>query len=487
MSQFENLKMRKNKIRNILIIAFGVVSLSSCVKEDFDNPPSTNVDPDITANRTIAQLKSLAIVNQFVQITEDIVVSGIINADDKSGNIYKQIIFQDSTAGLLINVDLNSYYALYPKGRKIFVKCQGLHIAYDNGMIQLGVLDNSGTQPALGRIPQGLVDQHILRGVWNQTVTPKVVTLGNLANFNPAYENQLVTFSNVEFVPADTAETFANAPAQQSLARIIEDCCGHTAEIYTSGYATFASTLTPKGKGSLTCIYQVYNSSVQLVINDITDVNMTGTRCGTSSNIIGTGALMNISDIRNLYSGCGGVFTPGTKLRGTIISDRTTSNITANNIVVQHGTAGIIVRFTSANGTLNLNDSVEVNLSGDSLTSFSGLMQINQVNISAITVLGTGTIIPRVATIAQVLANTSPWESTLLKINGVTLSGGGTYGSNGGNVTMTDVTGSMELFTRTAASFSGNTYPAGTVSVTGILSGFNGTPEITIRGTSDVQ
>ena len=474
-------------MRNSWLMALMMFTLFSCVKDEFDNPPSTNVDPDITPNRTIAQLRSLAVVNQFVQITEDIVVSGIINADDKSGNIYKQIIFQDSTAGILVNVDLNSYYALYPKGRKISVKCRGLYIAYDNGMIKLGVLDNSGTQPVLGRIPQRLVDQHILRGVWGQTVTPKIVTLGNLANFNPAYENQLVTFNNVEFIPADTNKTYANAPAQQSLARIIEDCCGHTAEIYTSGYATFASAYTPKGKGSVTCVYQVYNSSVQLTLNDISDVNMTGTRCGTSASIIGTGGLMNISDIRNLYSGCGGVFAAGTKLRGTIISDRTTGNITANNIVVQDGTAGIIVRFTSANGILNLNDSIEVILSGDSLTTFSGLLQINQVSISLVNVLGTGTIAPRTATISQILANTDTWESTLLKINGVTLSGGGTYGSNGGNVTMTDAAGSMELYTRSSATFAGNPYPTGTVSVTGILSGFNGTPEITIRGTGDVQ
>jgi hypothetical protein len=479
--------MKKNISKSILVVVFGVLALSSCVKDEFDNPPSTNTDPDITPNRTIAQLRALAVSNQFVQITDDIVVSGIINSDDKSGNIYKQIIFQDSTAGILVNVDLNSYYALYPKGRKIFVKCQGLYIAYDNGMIQLGVLDNSGAQPALGRIPQGLVDQHILRGAWGQTVTPKVVTLGNLATFNPAYENQLVTFNNVEFVASDTNQTYANAPAQQSLARIIEDCCGHTAEIYTSGFSTFAGTHTPTGKGSVTCIYQVYNSSVQLTLNDVTDVSMSGPRCGTSSNIIGTGGLMNISDVRNLFSGCGGVFTAGTKLRGTIISDRTTGNITANNIVVQDGTAGIIVRFTSANGTLNLNDSIEVNLSGDSLTSFSGLVQVNNVIISAVTVLGTGSITPRIATVAQVLSNTSAWESTLLKINGVTLSGGGTYGSNGGNVTMTDASGVMEMFTRSAATFSATPYPSGVVSVTGYLSGFNGTPEINIRGTGDVQ
>jgi hypothetical protein len=43
------------------------------------------------------------------------------------------------------------------------------------------------------------------------------------------------------------------------------------------------------------------------------------------------------------------------------------------------------------------------------------------------------------------------------------------------------------MFTRSSATFSATPYPAGVVSVTGYLSGFNGLPEINIRNTTDVQ
>jgi hypothetical protein len=269
----------KNNLIKIASIAFVAFALTSCVKKEFDSPPSTNVDPDITANRTIAQIKTLADTT-IKLISDNLIISGVINSDDRSGNIYKTIIFQDSTGGILINVDISNFYALFPTGRKIFVKCQGLYISKVHNAIQLGVLDSSGTQPALGRVPQSLIDAHILRGVWGQTVTPKVVPLASLFNYNAAYENMLVRFDSVEFIASDTGRTYANALSQSSASRTIQDCQGKQLEIYSSGYATFASALTPRGNGSVTAVYQVYNSYPQLVIRDLNDVNLTGYRCG---------------------------------------------------------------------------------------------------------------------------------------------------------------------------------------------------------------
>jgi len=387
---------------------------------------------------------------------------------------------------LLINVALSNFYTLYPVGRKIFIKCKGLYIGYVKGVVQLGILDNSGTQPALGQLPQSLVDQFIFRGVWNQAITPKVVTIANVMSYNAAYENELITISAAEFTTADSGKPYANAPLQNSLARYIQDCSGNQVEIYTSGYATFASTLTPGGGGSITAIYMAYNTTPELILRELSDVHMTGPRLGGGA-AIGTGGLMNIIDVRGLFSACGAIFASGTKIHGTVISDLTTGNITGNNLVMQDETGGIVIRFTSAN-TFNIGDSIEVNLSGDSLVAFHNLVQANYVANSAATLLASGrTVTPRVATLAQVIANQSIWESTMLKINNVTLTGGGTYGSNSGNVTMNDGTSVMELFTRTAANFAGTSYPTTPVSVTGYLSTYNGTPELNIRSASDVQ
>jgi hypothetical protein len=37
-----------------------------------------------------------------VKVTDDLIISGIVNADDKDGNFYKVITLQDSTGGIQI-------------------------------------------------------------------------------------------------------------------------------------------------------------------------------------------------------------------------------------------------------------------------------------------------------------------------------------------------------------------------------------------------
>ena len=118
------------------------------------------------------------------------------------------------------------------------------------------------------------------------------------------------------------------------------------------------------------------------------------------------------------------------------------------------------------------------------MSEFNGLLQVSGLDPAASDFVGhPGDVSPRVATVSEVLANAQSWESTLIKINDVTLSGGTTYN---GSITVTDPTGAMIMFTRSAATFSGTTLPTGTVSLTAIVSDFNA-PQLIIRNTGDVS
>ncbi|MDQ3017995.1 MAG: choice-of-anchor J domain-containing protein, partial [Bacteroidota bacterium] len=93
-----------------------------------------------------------------------------------------------------------------------------------------------------------------------------------------------------------------------------------------------------------------------------------------------------------------------------------------------------------------------------------------------------GDVTPRVATVADVLANAQAWESTVVKLNDVTLSGASTFS---GEVIVTDATGSMIMFTRSQSTFAGNALPTEIVSVTALISEFNA-PQLIIRNANDV-
>jgi hypothetical protein len=73
-----------------------------------------------------------------------------------------------------------------------------------------------------------------------------------------------------------------------------------------------------------------------------------------------------------------------------------------------------------------------------------------------------------------------------VKVNSGTISGTvATYG--GGTVNLADASGSIVLYTKTAATFSGTAYPTTPVSVTAIVVPYNTTKELMIRNTGDVQ
>lgn len=458
------------------LLLFSVV-LSSCVKQEFDEPVTANIDPNLTVTHTLTQLTAMANAGATpVQITQDVIVSGVVIADDESGNFYKEIIIQDDsgTRGLGIKIDVSNFNSDYPQGRRIFIKCKGLYIANDDGNYAIG-MENAGE---IGRIPAALVEQYIVKGKWGITITPKIYAL----NSNSIPTNTLVQFNGVEFDVSDAGRPFSTTT---SFNRELKDCSTipNTLVLYTSSFADFATTLTPLGNGTIVGVYKLYNGDGELIIRNLNDVNMDGVRCDSTS---GQASLMPIDSLRMLFTGSQTTAPFGKKIKGTVISDRANGNLNGRNCIIQDGTAGILVRFTS-NHVFSLGQEIEVNISGIELSEFAGVLQVNNTPNANATVTGSGSVTPQVMTIAQINSNYDALESTLVKIDNVTISGTGTYQGNVGNNTLNDGTGSIVLYTASTASFVNNSYPTGTVSITGILTEYNGTKEVIIRNTSDVQ
>ena len=101
----------------------------------------------------------------------------------------------------------------------------------------------------------------------------------------------LVKLDNVQFTSSEVGLPFADAPNRRSLNRTLEDCEGNSIIVRSSGYADFAETLLPEGKGSLVAVYSVFGTTPQLYIRDTYDVSMTGERCaGTGGGGNGSGS-----------------------------------------------------------------------------------------------------------------------------------------------------------------------------------------------------
>jgi hypothetical protein len=110
------------------------------------------------------------------------------------------------------------------------------------------------------------------------------------------------------------------------------------------------------------------------------------------------------------------------------------------------------------------------------------LMSIPQSNISQVS--GAITVTPRVATVAEIIANKNTWASSLVKINNVTSISQSSSNSTGITYNITDATGTLSMFVRTASGITVNT--AGT-SVTGYISIYLTSTQIGIRTAGDIQ
>jgi hypothetical protein len=469
------ISMKKSVSLYSLSAILVLLAFSSCVKNEFDAPVTTNEDPDLAVSMTISELRAMGSSTLPVLISTNEVIAGIVTADDFSGNFYKAMTIQDSTGAISVLLDQSNFNSFYPIGRRVFIKCQDLYVADDgDGNFLLGI-ESANT---IGRIPSGLVSKYIIGGEWGIKVEPINVTLNDLATVP---SQMLVKISDVQFADADTAQTYANPTTQQSMNREVDDCNGNFVDLYSSGYAYFAGALTPSGKGSITAINLLYSGDPELIIRDVNDVDMTGPRCGSSS---GVTIMKTIQEIKDTAS-TGTIILPvGWTIRGTVISDVAAGNITAKNIAVQDGLSGIIVRFTANNSILQLNDSVQIEVGGCELYYYNGLLEIDLVPNIRATTLGTGTIIPMAVTIPQIVANVDAYQSTIVKLTGVTITGAPTFS---GNTVITQGVETMGMYTSSFANFSGNALPAGTVDLVGLVNVQNSTAELKMRNASDVQ
>jgi hypothetical protein len=450
------------------------LGITACVDQQFDEPPVGDL-PKLTANSTIDALKKLHTLGKTAsKITTDLIIEGVVIADDRSGNFFKSIVIQDATGGITVRINATNLYNDFAIGTKIAIKCKDLYIGDYNGVHQLNGSETDG-------IEELLIPKYIVATAKGQTVTPAALTIKDL---NATHVNTLIKLDNVEFAPADTNQTWADAVKLLSVNRNLQDCSGGTIIVRSSGFADFADAKTPGKNGSVTGVYTVFGSTKQFTIRDLTDVALSKVRCAGTVPVGGSGTPISLTELRALHKGTTLSIPADRKIKGVVISDKSAVNTDPRNVVIQQGDAGVVVRFKSDHA-FNLGQEIEVTVSGQELSEFNGLLQVNNIDNSLAKLIGTGILpTPRVASAAQIVANLEKWESTLVKVVKGSFSAAGTYS---GSKTLTDSTGQVVVFTRSQATFSGSALPVGkTLDLVAVVSQFN-TTQLILRNLNDVN
>ena len=266
--------MANPTIMNKLFLLLGVIflSLTACVDNSFDEPEFLFEDPDIEVTTSIAQLKATHVNGQFEQL-ESGVISGIVVANDKSGNFYETIVIADATGGIEVKLEKRSLFNTFPVGRRVFVKLAGLVMGDYNELIQIGFAtgDNGFTT-----IPSEYVDDFVTGGSLNNAFQVDTLTIQQLSE---SYMSMLVVLKDVQFTQEELGKTYADGQFKLTVNRDIENCSGREIILRTSGYASFASQTVPDGKGTITAVLSRYRDDFQLYLRDTVDIDFSGDRC----------------------------------------------------------------------------------------------------------------------------------------------------------------------------------------------------------------
>jgi hypothetical protein len=261
---------------------FGFMSLAviylllmpSCFKKSANAASTNNFGDSITTIKSLRKMHNLGMVEY---IGQPIYIQGTVVANDEHNNIYKSLLIQDNTGGIVLLLDGQSLYQTYPVGTLVKIKTQNLFLTDYRHMVQLAasVDSSNGTLVTLG-IPAPLFSKYIKVVAENEPINPLMVSFKNLSD---TLQGRLIQISAVEFSALDTGQTYADKKNKLGLSRSLKFCSGGTIYMRTSGYADFAGIKIPPGNGIVIGVYAVYNNEKQIILRDTNDILLTAKRC----------------------------------------------------------------------------------------------------------------------------------------------------------------------------------------------------------------
>jgi len=404
-------------------------------------------------------------------------IKATVIADDKSGTFFKSLVVEDATGGISLALDAEHMYESFPIGAEILVSISGLTLNRAAGLPSIG--DGIDEDNRLERVDENKVLGIIINTGNMNPVVPVPLTLDKFYQDEINYLNRLIEFSDIEFPLSEVGVAFA---AVETRNITISDCDDDFILFRSSSFADFANQPIPNGSGKFVGITGKFLDDAQIFLRELGDLNIDLDRCdgsgGQATNEI------TIQSIQDRYYDLGADKAEEGYITGTVISDKNTDQLHSQNIILQNGEDGILVRFSSDHN-FEIGTQLQITVSGQEVSEFNGLLQVNNVPIFNAINKGSGTLpAPLEITVDEILIDNNKYESTRVLIKGATLSGSSTFS---GNVNVDDGTEEIVIFTFDYASYANDPVPSGIVDVTAIVSQFQETTQLLINGSSDIS
>jgi hypothetical protein len=171
-------------------------------------------------------------------------------------------------------------------------------------------------------------------------------------------------------------------------------------------------------------------------------------------------------------------------IQGVITLTPELGNVPAFVAYIQDSTDAICITVSDATNTLAMNSEVKILCNGVAFTEYNGLLQFGELSISSqVEVISLTATLPDPDTVSVAQLLTGNYQSRYVYIPGVQFESAGTFS---GSQYLSDCSSDIAVYTRPAASFSGNTLPTGNGSLKGVSSIFN-SQQILLRDPSELD
>lgn len=504
-------------------------ALTGC-DDDFDYPPVDVPVATIKANTSIAEVKTQYWSderNYASQIghKEDgshIIIAGRVTNNCASGNIYKSLIIQDESAALAISLNNTSMSNSYKVGQEVVIDLTDMYIGKYNGLQQLGEPEPYQDGFEVSFLETDLFEQHAqVNGLTDMSkIDTLVTTMDEIKSFTTGEElatmqSRLIRLNNVKFVGGGSLKF---CDPNENTNRTIVDENGNRMTVRMSNYSSFGWQTMPGGTGDLVCILSYYGTGWQLLMRDVTDcIGFTGAGDGGDTPVAQANTTVDKVIAKYWQNDLNYCTEIGKNDAGEdeivtvrVISDDRSGNINKQ-LYCQDATGAIMFAIDQSRlyQEYAQGQTINVNLTGLNIGRRQGLLQVGTAgsyngtpqpdrmdfgtwsNHSSMTgAPDASAIVVATPTIADIAAHPEKWSCQIVKLADVHFAQGGkaAFTENNQNTSrdLLDVQGkSIIVRTSSYASFKDETLPAGTGSVTAIVTYYNTTAQLLLNSSAD--
>lgn len=306
--------MKANKFLKLALGLIVTFAMGSCVQDDDYTVPSSMGDEENTRLNTLlatATEVDMAYVKGLYnsdpngdgdnddaipfEVVDDIYVKGYVSSSDQTGNFFKEFFIQDSpnnpTSALKVILEQVDTYNQFNIGREVYINLKGLFIGEErtgNGIYTIGgntEFDQYGG--TVTRVNQNQIRINLLRSQITEEIIPLTVTFSEITDQHIGF---FVQVNEVEFADDLNGERYFDPIEVFDTQRTMQICNGANYSVMsleTSSFANFKAELLPVGNGSIKAVVsKTFDGSTHvLALNDVSDVNMEGTRCSLAETI----------------------------------------------------------------------------------------------------------------------------------------------------------------------------------------------------------